>query len=306
MIKITYQGVDISADVSINRCRHDMWAARRSDTLKIYFNDAAKLWDGWAPQVGDEIRADYNTVSTGTMFVRAIVPENGLLCLHAMSVPPSAMAVTYKAWSKVRLTQVGQEIAARHGLKFKAYDVPGDLCDYVLQAESDCAFLHRRAVLEGCAFLVYDKTLILYNAAAMERAAPTENLIVPIDGEYRYMDARSRLYGSCIVEHGEYRGQFAANNGASRVLYPKGINNLGSDAEAVRFAKGLLRDANCNGMTGYVKVPQILSGYAAASTVNLSNTRAPSWDGPVFLHHVSNEYAKNESKIFFRKPLEGY
>lgn len=307
MIKVTYKGVDVTASVSINRCIHDMWAAGRSDTLDIRFNDAGNLWDRWGPQVGDEIRADYGAVSTGTMFVRAAIPENGLFVIRAMSAPPSAMEVTNKAWSKVRLLQIGQEIAKRHGLAFKSYDVPDRLYEYILQAgESDFAFLHRRAVLEGCAFLVYDKTLVLYNAAAMETAEASETLTIPLDGEYRYSDARARLYGSCIVESGAYKGEFSSGNGASRVLRPGNLGNIGSSNEAARYARGLLRDANKDGRTGWVRTRGVLTGYAAASVVNLRNDRAPSWDGPAFLYRVRNDYGKGVGKLFFRKPLEGY
>lgn len=307
MIKVTYNGVDVTEGVSINRCIHDMWAAGRSDTLDICFNDAAKLWDGWAPQVGDEIRVDYGPASTGTMFVRSAKPENGLFAIRAMSAPASAMENTNKAWRQIRLLQLGEEIARRHGLAFQSFNVTDRLYPYILQAGvSDFAFLHHRAVLEGCAFLVYDKTLVMYDVAQMEAVEPVEALTVPIDGLYRYDDARSRLYGSCIVASGAIKGQFDAGNGASRVLRPSGITNIGSNAEASRYAKNLLREANCNALNGWVKIAGILPGYAAASTANLSNDRAPSWNGPVFLHHVRNDYAMGEAKLFFRKPLEGY
>lgn len=307
MIKVTYKGTDVTASVSINRCIHDMFAAGRSDTLDIAFNDAAKLWDSWGPQPGDEIRVDYGAASTGTMFVRTAKPENGLFNIRAMSAPSSAMEVTNKAWSKVRLTQIAQEIATRHGLSFKSYNVTDRIYPYISQTRtSDFAFLHRIATLEGCAFLVYDKTLVLYDVAKMETVAPVEMLTVPLDGLYRYDDARSRQYGSCIVSNGAFKGEFEAGNGVSRVLRPDLAVGINSSDEAARYAKGLLRDANCNTMAGWVRTAGILPGYAAASTVDLRNERAPSWDGPVFLHHVRNDYAKGEGKLFFRKPLEGY
>lgn len=307
MIKVTYKGVDVTSDVSINRCIHDMYAAGQADTLDIRFNDAAKLWDGWAPAVGDEIRIDYGPASTGTMFVRSCIAENGLYTIKAMSAPPSAMEVTNKAWSQVRLLQIGKEIAGRHGLAFQSYNVTDQLFPYLLQAKSDFAFLHRVAVQEGCGFLVYDKALVLYGAAAMEAVAPVESLELPLDGDYRYSDARAKLYGSCIVESGDYSGKFDAGNGVSRTLRPVcGDMTIGSNAEAERYAKNLLRDANKDGQTGYVRTAGVAAGYAAASTAKLVNQRAPSWDGPVFLYHVRHDYGVGESKLFFRKPLEGY
>lgn len=307
MIKVTYKGVDVTPDISINRCIHDMYAAGQADTLDIRFNDAAKLWDGWAPAVGDEIRIDYGPASTGTMFVRSCIAENGLYTIKAMSAPPSAMEVTNKAWSQVRLLQIGKEIAGRHGLAFQSYNVTDQLFPYLLQAKSDFAFLHRVAVQEGCGFLVYDKALVLYGAAAMEAVAPVESLELPLDGDYRYSDARAKLYGSCIVESGDYSGKFDAGNGVSRILRPVcGDMTIGSNAEAERYAKNLLRDANKDGQTGYVRTAGVAAGYAAASTAKLVNQRAPSWDGPVFLYHVRHDYGVGESKLFFRKPLEGY
>lgn len=307
MIKVTYKGVDVTSDISINRCIHDMYAAGQADTLDIRFNDAAKLWDGWAPAVGDEIRIDYGPASTGTMFVRSCIAENGLYTIKAMSAPPSAMEVTNKAWSQVRLLQIGKEIAGRHGLAFQSYNVTDQLFPYLLQTKSDFAFLHRVAVQEGCGFLVYDKALVLYGAAAMEAVAPVESLELPLDGDYRYSDARAKLYGSCIVESGDYSGKFDAGNGVSRILRPVcGDMTIGSNAEAERYAKNLLRDANKDGQTGYVRTAGVAAGYAAASTAKLVNQRAPSWDGPVFLYHVRHDYGVGESKLFFRKPLEGY
>lgn len=308
MIKVTYKGADVTSEVSINRCIHDMYAAGQADTLDVCFNDAAKLWDGWAPAVGDEIRIDYGPASTGTMFVRACQPENGLFTIKAMSAPPTAMEIRNKAWSKVRLLQIGQEIAERNGLSFQSYNVTDQLFQYLLQAGvSDFGFLHRVAVQEGCGFLVYDKKLILYGVAAMESVTPTESLELPIDGDYRYNDARAKLYGSCVVESGDYSGKFEAGNGVSRVLRPccTGMN-ISSNAEAERYAKNLLRDANKDGMSGYVRTAGVTAGYAAASTMKLVNQRAPSWDGPVFLYHVRHNYGVGESKLFFRKPLEGY
>ena len=306
MIQLTYNGVDITRNVSINRCWHDMYASGRSDTLQIRLNDADILWDKWSPAVGDEIRVDYGSISTGAMFVSRIIPQNGFFDIHAQSAPASGFELQNKSWQKVKLLQIGEEIAKRNGLSFVSYGVEDRLYSYLLQkAEGDFAFLGRRARLEGCSFLVYNKTLVLYSEAYMEAVAPVEAFTVKSDGEYKYNDRRFNLYGSCAVESGMYTGEFVADSSVGRKYKPANIGIVGSVQEAMRFAKNLLRYANKCCCSGFVR-SDILPGYAAASTITLSNPRATSWDGTVFIDHIRNDYGTGKSKIFFHKPLEGY
>lgn len=305
MIQITYKGVDITDSVSINRCYHDMYAGGQSDTLHLRVNDAKNLWDAWAPAIGDEIRIDYGPISTGTMFVSSIIPQNGIFDITAQSAPMSVFDRQNKAWQKVRLLQIGKEIAERNGMSFHSYGVEDRLYSYLSQAEGDINFLARISRLEGCAVLTYDRKLIMYAEAEMEAQEPTEALSITIDGDYKYQDRRAEMFGSCIVESGMYSGKFSVDNGSSRVLMPESMPAVGSNEEAARFAKNLLRSANKGCYSGFVRT-LILPGYAPASTVELLNARAPSWDGRVFIYHIRNDYGRGKSKIFFRKPLEGY
>ena len=306
MIRVTYNGVDITRSISINRCYHDMYAAGQSDTLHLRLNDTSNLWDTWGPAEGDEIRIDYGTISTGTMFVSTVTPQNGYYSILAQSAPKSGFVAQHRAWQQVRLLQLGEDIAKRNGLAFSSYGVTDRIYSYLVQdGQSDFAFLHQRAQLEGCAFLVYDKHLVLYSEEYMESLTPTEILDISVAGQYQYKDRRADLYGSCVVENGLYAGEFAAQNGAVRVYRPKDLGSIGGTDEAKRFAKGLLRAVNKDCCGGYVYA-NVLTGYAAASVISLSNPRAPSWDGPVFLHHIRNDYGTGKSKLFFRRLLEGY
>lgn len=306
MIKVTFEGEDITDSISINACFHDMYAEKQSDTLLIRFNDTDNLWDKWRPEVGNKIAVNYGSIGTGEMYVYGALPTNGLYELRAASAPPSAYEIKNKAWQQISFLKMGAEIAENHGLSFTSYGVEDYLYPYILQENTtDFYFLQKRCELEGCAFLVYDNKLILYSELYMENQEAIETLPIGLDDNYRYLDNTAKLYGSCTIERGNYRGSFDGGNGMARVYTPEEKITVGSAMEAERFAKNLLRSKNKNAKNGYL-IGRILPGYAAASTLKLQNKRAPSWDGNVFLTHIRNDYAKGKTKIFFRKPLEGY
>lgn len=306
MIQIFYKGVDVTDNVSINQCYHDMYAEGRCDSLVIRFNDTANLWDAWSPQIDDEIDVVYGSVRTGKMFVSSIEPTNGLYAMTALSAPSSAYCRRYKAWQKVKLSQIAEEVASRHGLTFVNQGVDDYVYSYILQAnESDFAFLHKRCILEGCAFLAYNGKLVLYKQSEMEKQAPLETVTLSLDGDFRYCDNSRITYGSCLVERGDYSGEFVADVSNPCILLPQIALEVGSNDEAARFARGLLREANKGAYTGFIR-GNILPQYAAGSMVQLENEREPSWNGAVYLTHVRNDYAEGTAKLFFRRPLEGY
>lgn len=306
MIQVVYNGVDITDSVAINRCYHDMYAEGRADSLNIRFNDTAHMWDKWQPKTDDMISIVYGASKTGRMYITDTTPQNGLYEIQALSAPSQAFCRRYKAWAKVTLTQIAQEIAARYGLAYKNYGASDYLYEYILQSnESDLAFLHRRCILESCAFLIYDGTLVLYSQPNLENASPLEVFTVSSDADYHYRDKSSELYGSCRLECGGYVGEYTADAENARVLFPPLLPAVGSSAEAIRFSRGLLRDANKTAYSGYIN-SAIIPHYAAASVILISNARAPLWDGNAFLTHIRNIYSGGQSKMFFRKPLGGY
>ena len=306
-MKLYYEGVDIAGKISINRCEHETYAEKRSDQLLLRFNDAAGLWNFWKPARGEKVRLVDGADDTGVMYVTSIRPENGLFTLRAMSMPLSGENVNSRAWENVRLLQIGQAIAIKHGLKFKTYNVTDRMYPYIKQErQTDFEFLHRICQLEGCAMIIYDETLIIYDEHQMESKATDDTITIGADGRFTYFDDSARSYGSAEIVSGAFKGSYSDKNAnTDRILRPKSAIECASNSEAARFARGLLRAANKNAHTGHFR-RTLTRGLAAASVINIKTEKASNWNGKIFITRTRHDFLTGETKIFFRKPLEGY
>lgn len=306
-MKLYYNGTDIYNDVSVNYCVHEMHAEKQADTLVIRFNDTKGVWSKWNPAPGDTLRLKEGASDTGKMFIHSMKPENGLFTIRAMSMPRSGATKKSKSWEGVRFLQLGNEIARNHGLTFKNYGCADHLYPYLRQDnETDFALFSRLCMLEGCQMLIFDGCLLAYNEQYIERQTPAGTLEVEENGVFTYHDNRATCYGSCEVSGGSYSGKFKAPNAVNTaVLRPATPIPVTGNAEAARFAKGLLRNANKYGHTGQFS-KALLTGYAAASLVKLKTKKASAWNGTVFIYKVRHDFVGNKSTLYFRDLLEGY
>lgn len=324
-MNLYYNGTDIYNDVSVNYCVHEMYAEKQADTLVIRFNDTKGTWSKWNPADGDVIRFTEGASDTGKMFVHSMKPENGLFTIRAMSMPKSGTTKKSKSWEGVRFLQLANEIAAAHGLTFQNYGCEDQVYPYLKQDnETDFALFSRLCTLEGCQMLIYDGKLLAYNEQYIESQTPAGTLEVDENGNFAYEDNRAACYGTCEISSGSFSGKFQAPGATNTaVLRPKSIAEAErqvpglprsrdqrtiqctSNAEAARFAKGLLRNANKYGHTGQFS-KALLTGYAAASLLKLATKKASAWDGTVFVYKVRHDFVGNKSTLYFREPLEGY
>lgn len=306
-MKFYYNGTDIYNDVSVSYCVHEMHAEKQADTLVIRFNDTKGIWSKWNPASGDEVRFTEGAGDTGKMFIHSMKPENGVFTIRAMSMPKSGITKKSKSWEGVRFLQLGKEIAQEHGLTFKSYGCKDQVYPHQRQEnESDFAFFSHLCMLEGYQMLIYNGMLLAYDEQYIESQTPLGTLEIGGNGMFAYMDNKATCYGSCEVSSGGYSGRFEAPNATSKaVLRPDRPIPVTSNAEATRFAKGLLRNANKYAHTGQFSL-KLLPGYAAASLLKLTTEKASAWDGTVFVYKVRHDYMGNKSTLYFREPLEGY
>lgn len=306
-MKVIYEGVDIYPEISVNRCFHDMYGEKQSDELLLRLNDTRQLWDIWNPKKGDTIAVEDGAAKTGKMFVESVIPESGLITLRAYSMPQSVKDKRSKSWEKVRFLQLAREIADRHGLTLETYGITDQIYDYVEQNNlPDFAFFQNRCVLESAAFLVYDGKLVVYDEAYMESQAPTDTITITPASEFEYRDQGSDAYGSAEIVNGGLTGTFSAPAGGDKTFHKIVSIRMSSQSEANRFAKGILRDTNKNAAAGTLWSGELLRNYAAGSVVNLTTESVPSWNGPAFISRIRHDYVKTRSKLYLRKPLEGY
>ena len=306
-MRLTYKGSDIYKDVSVNYCVHEMYAEKQSDTLVVRFNDPKGAWSKWNPQTGDEITFEKESSRTGRMYIHSLRPENGLYTIRAMSMPISGKVRQSRSWEGLRFLRLGNQIAEAHGLTFKNYGCADYLYSYMAQRnETDFELFYRVCIPDGNQMLIFDGNLIAYNEQQIEAQTPAGTLTVGDDGVFTYEDISNQSYGSAEVASGIYSGTFIDPNAKStRLLRPEVPLQVTSNAEAARFARGLLRNANKNEKNGTF-ARDLMLGYAAASVIRLETPKASAWNGPVFVTKVRHDYIANKSTIYFRKPLEGY
>lgn len=301
ILKVFYNGVDITNDISINSCIHDMFACSTADTLTLKFNDINKVWDSWKPQNEDLISVVCGVAKSGAMYIDSVIPENGLMTLRASSIPPTAKTVNNKSWENVRLLQLAKEIANRHGLGFESYGVDDRLYSYVRQENKpDFEFLQQRCELESLAFLVYDKKLILYSEEYLESQKPVKTITIDTDKDFTYTNNAQKGYGKITIKNGDLTGTYTSSNKLSKVKDIVISTYMSGQDEANRFAKGILRQENKNLATGIFK-DAIMREFSAGSIMGIKTIGASSWNGNAFISHIRHDYIKSTSKVFFRK-----
>lgn len=294
---VEYKGVDITASVDVDKCWIDQYAEEHGDTIQIRFRDTKRLWDAWAPAVGDQIRVYSDHADSGVQYIRSLSPSAGRYEIKAGAIPVSADATRNAGWQQVTKMQLAKDIAKRHGLKFKGFGLTDHKFLYLKQEnETDLAFLQRICLLEGDSFLVYSGELVLYNEAYMEGKAPAQTVSLTADNNPEYFNEVP--YTSVEIRNGA-----TAYIYGSDAIRRKSVTldtYIDSKGTAERYAKNVFHHANKMAKRGTFYASPIAEGFTAGSVLNLKTEGAASFNGSAFIYHVRHDLAGNKTKVFFR------
>ncbi|MBQ5986448.1 MAG: hypothetical protein IJL59_04205 [Clostridia bacterium] len=304
-MKLLINGIDVMDRVSLRSCVTESHASGRSDGMVLRFNDPKGLWSKWAPEIST-VAFENGTFRTGKMYVHALRPENGCYTMRAYSMPAGAKVRRSKSWEGVRFKQLINETAERCGLTPELHGVQDHLYKYMQQNnQTDLAYLSALCTLEGCGLLIYDGKLIVYDELAADRAETGETVTLGPDGVFTMEDRTVSEYSGATIYSGVYSGSFIfPKNTHDRILYPETPCECTSDAEAARYARGLLRAANKTLLSGTFR-QELHTELVAGSVIRLFVKKAD-FDARVFLTCVRHDHTKNVSTITYRKTLEDY
>ena len=305
MSKLLIDNVDVSEKVTISACIHEMHAGSRSDSLIIKFDDSEHQFDKWRIQTGLPVEYKTSGNTSGKMYLYSAAPENGYCILRAYSMPVSGTVTNTKPWERAHFTQIGEEIAKRHGLEFECYGLDDIVYQYRAQEnQEDFKFFGQLCILERAALMIFDGRLIAAYEPYLESIEPaatidTAGCMVECE-DYSLLE-----YGAAKVASGPYNGTFKAPEGNARLWISNKLIKCQSNLEALRFAASELREKNKMLISGSIEGP-LMSQYAPGIMVNIKNRQMPSWSGAYFIYKVRHDYGKSKTKIFFRRKLEGY
>lgn len=294
---VEYKGVNITGSVTVDKCWLDQYAEEHGDTIQIRFKDTSRLWDGWSPQIGDQIRVYTDHADSGVQYIRSLSPSAGRYEIKAGSIPVSADAVRNAGWQQVTKLQIAKDIAERHGLTFKGFGLTDHKLLYLRQeSESDLEFFQKICLLEGDAFLIYDGAFILYNEEYLEGQTPVQTASITANNKLEYLTEAA--YTAIEIRNGETSFTYGSDETRKKSLSLS--TYIDSKGTAERYAKNLLHHLNKKARSGTFYVSPIADGYTAGSVVNLSTEGAASFDGSAFIYHVRHDLAENKTKVFFR------
>lgn len=299
-----YEGKDITNYIDIKKADIIENSGIMFDNLLAYVNNSANEWSQWKPKKNDRLEFKNNGFTSGNMYIDEIEQQRALITLKALPIKQKDKQTNTKIWEEIRLIELLNEFASKHGLTLKTYNLENYKYFKVNQINlTDFSFLYSRCALEGYILKISNGEMIVYNEKYTESQSSGVSIDASeVDGDFIYKDKSDEIYGRCNIISGNINYTFTAPKTYGPTLNIRGIlvNDL---AEAERFSRNLLRNKN--------KFEKILrlsiklnTCITAGNTVEIKNFGLP--DGNYYIYQAIHKLTENTTKLKLRKVLEEY
>lgn len=315
-LKLYIEGKDMTNDIGVISAVHDTYAADYVDSIVCGLQDKDGKWSKWKPKAGEELQLNVGTCKTGKMWIHKVTSTNGIYYVTARSIPPYKNSVQTREWDGTTFLSTASSLANELGLSFENHGCADHSYNRLYQLdEKNTAFFRRLCHMESVEMTIFDGKLIAYDEDSIEHGAPSKKITFTGEGDFSFTRGEGDRVGSVRVmrtvkenhaesartdEYDDERivvDQTATKGEGRKITYTR--LKPTDDTEALRWAQGLLKNANKYNSTGKF-ILSLQTDLAAGSVIEIQNDRASEWNGSVFLYRVKHDYKAQASTMYFR------
>jgi uncharacterized protein len=231
--KIIFEGTDISAEV--DAVSYSDGVGDQSDTSQ--FKVFGERWvDNWQPKKGDKFTLEFGYLGqiapAGTFFVDQFETSGppDVHVIKGLAVPLNSDLRTKKskAYEKVSLATIAQEIAGRAGLKLSGITRNVIVERTTQNRQSDLSFLLQVARKYGYVFTIKGNQLVFTDVFTLEKKTPVLELAKTNLSTWSFTDQVSQVYA------GAENRYFPNTKGAEVTATQTGDQESGADVLQIR------------------------------------------------------------------------
>jgi hypothetical protein len=327
-LKLTYDGVDISADVSSYLTGFTVTSALggKADDLQVNLENISGNWTGsWFPSKGATLKAAIKTdfsgqkksLNCGTFSIDEITaagPPDTVTIKGVSSLTTKNFKREKKcrAWENMTLPQIAADIAEAHSLSLWIdADDPPSYTREDQREESDLAFLNRLCKDEDLNLKVTGEKIVISTGKNLEDLSPVATLQrgVSFLSQYSFETKTFDVYKACKIKYfdpvkkQEQTYTFTPPN-APDVGQTLQVNQrVESLAQAQKRAKGALRRKNRQEITADFTIMGD-PDFQAGLTITVAGFGA--FDGKYLIEESSHTYSRGagyQTAVKARKTL---
>lgn len=245
-MRIFWNGKEITDYCNITGCIYRDAAGGKSDSLDLKL-DRASIWYRWGPEEGDEIEITETGMTTGVLYLTAVIPDGDQFRILASGMKGAANRKAWAGFEDMTLKALVERCAAESNMTGKIFGIDeGIRFSYAMRKDEGCAaFLARIGKAEGFKVKTYNGALraIALTFAEEQEPAARITLTAKQDG-VTYRRRKSLKYASLTVK--SPWAQATATDSGAEGENSRTITTLPamSAAQAGRWARNLLRENN--------------------------------------------------------------